>query len=189
MLLHDYLLDLSHLEYLHAGGIGSAGAAGVREQRSQGEDWVKSEREQVEAPCPPHFQALFNYSGPVTRRFGMTCHVPSLHVGYDEFAGPAGSLGRFRVCHAITPGRQQESHYFVTAARDFAVDKQDLTAGMHSALGKTLDEDVAATEAIEEMIGSLRQEPRDVLVRGDATCVSGRRLFDSMIRRESGSAG
>jgi vanillate O-demethylase monooxygenase subunit len=184
MLLHDNLLDLSHLEYLHAGGIGSAGAAEVLEHRTQGEDWVKSEREQVDAPCPPHFQALFGYSGPVTRRFGMTCHVPALHVGYDEFAGPAGPLGRFRVCHAITPGRKGETHYFVAASRDFALDDKALTQGMNSALGKTLDEDVAATEAIEQMITSLREEPRDVLVRGDATCVTGRRLFESMIRRE-----
>lgn len=194
MLLHDNLLDLSHLEYLHAAGIGSAGAAGVREQRSEGEDWVRSERQQTDAPCPPHFQELLAYRGPVTRRFGMTCHVPALHIGFDEFeraaAGPGEPLrlGGFRVWHAITPGRSKEAHYFVAAGRDFAPDDAALDAGMRQALSRTLDEDVMATESIEALIESLPERPRDILVQGDATCVRGRRLFESMIRAESKTA-
>ncbi len=192
MLLHDNLLDLSHLEYLHASGIGSEGAARVDERRTHGKTWVRSERNQIESACPPFFHAIFNYSGAVDRSFGMTCHVPGLHAGFDDFTRarsdpdrPGESLGRIRVQHSITPGRRLETHYFFTAARDFARGNEGLTQAMHAATEQTLSEDIAATEGIERMLHDLRSPPREVLLRGDATCVQGRRLFEALMRREA----
>ncbi len=192
MLLHDNLLDLSHLEYLHASGIGSEGAARVDERRTQGETWVRSERRQTESPCPPFFHVIFNYSGAVDRSFGMTCHVPGLHAGFDDFTRarsdpdrPGEILGRIRVYHAITPGRRRETHYFFAAARDFARDNEALTQAMCAATDQTLAEDIAATEGIERLLRDLPSPPREVLLRADATCVQGRRIFEALMRREA----
>jgi phenylpropionate dioxygenase-like ring-hydroxylating dioxygenase large terminal subunit len=192
MLLHDNLLDLSHLEYLHASGIGAEGAARVDERRTHGENWVCSERHQTETPCPPFFHAILNYSGAVDRRFGMTCHVPCLHAGFDDFTRarsdpdrPGESLGRIRVYHAITPGRRVETHYFFAAARDFARSNAALTQAMYAATEQTLSEDIAATEGIERLLRDLPSPPREVLLRADATCVQGRRLFEALMRGEA----
>jgi vanillate O-demethylase monooxygenase subunit len=194
MLLHDNLLDLSHLEHLHGGGIGSEGGASVPERVSEGVASIRSDRSYLAGPCPPAFQKFFNYSGEVDRHFGMTFHAPALHVGYDDFvqasqdpSGQGKSLGRIRVYHAITPGRDLESHYFFVAGRDFARDDDELTAAIQAVGEKTIGEDVFAAESIERMIGDLRDVPNDVLVKGDATCVKGRRLMEQMIRAEAGT--
>jgi vanillate O-demethylase monooxygenase subunit len=191
MLLHDNLLDLSHLEYLHASGIGSEGGSTVPETRSEGPGWVSSERYQASTPCPPYFQDVFEYRGLVQRRFGMTCHVPSILIGFDHFAramtpedSSGSSLGKFLVYHAITPARRHETHYFVAAGRDFALESDELSSAMSAALANTVGEDIAATEGIEGIVGGLSKGPVDVLVQGDLNCVRGRRLFESMIRAE-----
>jgi hypothetical protein len=61
---------------------------------------------------------------------------------------------------------------------------KDLIAGVLP----TLDEDMFATGEIEKMLSRFDSVPQEVLLHADTTCVSGRRLFEVMIRSENQSS-
>jgi phenylpropionate dioxygenase-like ring-hydroxylating dioxygenase large terminal subunit len=116
-LMHDNLLDLSHLGYLHKSTIASDGIAEAEELRDEGPGWMRSTRKMPNVSCPPIFAQFLNHSGQVDRVFGMKWHMPSVHAGFDYFhevaAEPCAGrmLGGIKVFHAITPGRLHDAHY------------------------------------------------------------------------------
>lgn len=186
-LMHDNLFDLTHLAYLHQSTIGAGGAdiCNVQEKRAHQDDWISSERVAQDVPCPPYFETAFQYKGGVRRRFGMKLHLPCLHVGFDDFSKPDGEkLGNVRVYHAITPATKHTAHYFFALGRDFATEDEGLTQAMMAGIMPTIEEDMFATQEIERIIQGLGEAPPEILIRADATCVQGRRLFEAMIRRE-----
>jgi phenylpropionate dioxygenase-like ring-hydroxylating dioxygenase large terminal subunit len=189
-LMHDNLLDLSHLGYLHRSTIASDGIAEAPEVRDEGPGWLRSTRNMKDVACPPLIGQLLNHSGRVDRAFGMKWHMPALHAGFDHFHevgeefGTGRQIGAFRVFHAITPGKSHDAHYFFALARTFARDDVALGEAFINGLRETLEEDMLATREIETMIASLPEMPQELLVRGDAHCVRGRKLLENMIRAE-----
>jgi vanillate O-demethylase monooxygenase subunit len=189
-LMHDNLLDLSHLAYLHKSTIASEGIAEAEEIREEGPGWLRSTRKMPNVDCAPIFAQFFNHSGQVDRAFGMTWHLPSIHAGFDHFHEVAAEpctgrfLGGIRILHAITPGKLADAHYFFGMARTFAKDDPQVGEAFMAGLAVTLDEDVAATQYIQAMVDSGPQPPQEILVRGDAHCVRGRRMLENLIRTE-----
>ena len=188
-LMHDNLLDLSHLAFLHKTTIASAGVAEAQEERADGPDWTRSTRRMNGVDCPPFFSAAFGYHGAVDRRFGLTFYLPCVHAGFDEFrrtaAGGSGEyLGSIRVYHAVTPGRLHDAHYFFALGRDFARGDVEFSNTMVNGLRLTLEEDMSATREIEAMLQGLGEVPREMLLRSDTHCVMGRRRLEEMIRKE-----
>jgi len=189
-LMHDNLLDLSHLAYLHKTTIASDGIAEAEEVRDEGPGWLRSTRKMPDVPCAPIFAQFLGHSGRVDRAFGMTWHLPSLHAGFDHFYEVAAEpctgrfLGGIRIFHAITPGRRHDAHYFFGMARTFAKEDPAVGEAFVNGLRVTLDEDIVATREIENMLGAHAQMPQEILVRGDTHCVRGRRLLEALIRAE-----
>lgn len=189
-LMHDNLLDLSHLGYLHQSTIASGGIAEAVEVRDEGPGWLRSARNMPDVTCPPIFAQFLNHSANVDRAFGMKWHMPALHAGFDHFhevaAEPCSGrfLGGIRVFHAITPGKLDDAHYFFGMARSFAREDAAVGAAFIEGLRVTLQEDMSATRHIQSMTASLASLPQEILVRGDAHCVRGRRLLEAMIRAE-----
>ena len=191
MLMHDNLLDLTHLGFLHQSTIASDGLADAREIRDAGEGWISSRREMSGVQCPLFFADTFEYSGAVDRAFGMKSYLPALHSGFDVFSRPANALSRageplgmIRVHHAITPGRLHDAHYFFAFGRNFARDDAGFGAAMIEGLRVTLEEDMSATREIEALLQNLDAIPDEKLLRTDAHCVEGRRIFERLIRAE-----
>lgn len=60
---------------------------------------------------------------------------------------------------------------------------------MLNGISHVAEEDLVATREIEAMIQGLSSAPAEVLLKADATCVRGRRLFESLIRKEMSAAG
>lgn len=55
---------------------------------------------------------------------------------------------------------------------------------MLASFNAVIEEDMLATREIEAMLTTLGTAPPEVLLKADATCVRGRRLFESLIRKE-----
>lgn len=191
MLMHDNLFDLTHLGFLHQTSIGAGDFGVVEERRTNGDDWICSERDFPNIDCPPLYNKVFNYYGKVDRAFGMKLHLPCLHAGFDFFHksrtdsdDPGALLGKLRVYHAITPATRNTSHYFFTVGRDFKCDDDIFGRQLLDSMINVIHEDLVATREIEAMIDGLGGAPQEVLLKADATCVRGRRLFEAMIRKE-----
>lgn len=195
MLMHDNLLDLSHLAYLHKSTIASDGLAEAKESRDEGPGWISSRRSMRNVVCPQYFAQIFGHDGPVDRAFGMTTWFPCLHAGFDEFrrvadadGGQGEELGTLSVYHAVTPGRLHDAHYFFAFGRNFARGDDALGAAMADGIRVTLEEDMSATREIEAMLGDLGEVPAELLLRSDAHCVQGRRRFAELIEAERDGA-
>lgn len=195
MLMHDNLFDLTHFAYLHKTSIGSGDFSSVEEQRENGDDWISSRRVFPDIDCPPFYADLFDYYGKIDREFGMKLYLPCLHVGFDnlfrattvdERAGEV--LGRIKVYHAITPATRNTAHYFFALGRTFKRDDAGFGQAMLDNISKVVEEDLVATLEIEAMITGLGGAPDEVLLKADATCVRGRRLFEGLIRKEQARA-
>lgn len=194
MLMHDNLLDLSHLGFLHQSTIASGGVCDVDEVRTEGPGWMQSDRRVEETDCPPFFNAFLGYEGNVDRTLALRFYLPCLHAGADTFYGAksssdrAGSkLGTLRVYHAVTPGTLTTAHYFFAFGRDFAQDNAEFGRDMVTGLRVTLEEDMLATKEIEGMLQMLGEIPKEALVRSDTHCVQGRRAMEKLIRNEAGA--
>lgn len=191
MLMHDNLMDLSHIAALHRTTIASDGVPDAVEQTWADDTCLSSERELKAVDCPPYFSALFGYAGKVNRKLLMRSYLPCLHVGEDKFvktdeAGSEGGdeLGTVYVYHAVTPATHDTAHYFFAMGRNFAVEDAAFGASMMQAIEATLDEDMFATREVHQMLDRLGYAPRELLIRSDAHCVKGRRLMEKMIRSE-----
>jgi vanillate O-demethylase monooxygenase subunit len=191
LLMHDNLLDLSHLGYLHQSTIASDGIAQAPEQRDEGPGWLRSTRHMDNVACPPLTSPFINYFGKVDRAFGMKWHLPCLHAGFDDLREPSNPphtgklLAGFKVYHAITPGKLHDAHYFFAIARTFAREDAAVGEAFINGLRVTLDEDMLATREIEAMFAAIADMPQEILVRGDTHCVRGRRMLEQMIRAEA----
>lgn len=195
MLMHDNLLDLTHLGFLHQSTIASGGLGQAPEERTEGPGWIRSTRALPDTECPIYFSGVFGYDGRVQRAFGLTFHFPCLHEGFDEFRRPPGAdgvpgeeLGSIRVYHAVTPGRLHDAHYFFALGRNFARQDDAFGKAMLDGIRVTLEEDMSATREIESMLRDLGDIPREMLLRSDTHCVQGRRLFETAIRAEQPGA-
>ena len=61
-------------------------------------------------------------------------------------------------------------------------------AAMIEGLRVTLEEDMSATREIEALLQNLDSIPDEKLLRSDAHCVEGRRIFERLIRAERDDA-
>jgi phenylpropionate dioxygenase-like ring-hydroxylating dioxygenase large terminal subunit len=190
LLMHDNLLDLSHLAYLHRTTIASDGIGKARELRDEGPGWLRSRRQMPRVQCPPIIAKLLDHHDLVDRSFGMKWYLPGLHAGFDDFHVVSDTpcsgrlLGAFKVYHAITPGRLHDAHYFFAVARTFARDDAAISEALIKDLRVTLEEDMTATREIEGMLQAHEVMPQEMLLRSDANCVQGRRKLEAMIREE-----
>jgi phenylpropionate dioxygenase-like ring-hydroxylating dioxygenase large terminal subunit len=187
-LLNDNLLDLTHVEVLHASTIGESGIGRVEEEVESGPTFISSFRTVADAPVPPAFSAFLGNRN-ADRRFGLKWNLPGLHYGFDSFSAPAPGgqggehIGRLNVFHAITPARRNSCHYFAATSRDFAIGDEAVSEIFRGAVAATLDQDVFAAVEVERLLQA-GGRPAEMLFRSDATLVKGRRLLEHMIAAE-----
>lgn len=186
-LLNDNLLDLSHLGFLHATSIGTEDNASAPEERTQGDRFIRSQRWLKNADCPPLMGQIANYQGSVDRLSGMTFHAPGFHAGIDDtfivddHVDRGGEcINAARVFHAVTPATAHETNYFFA----LGTTSEERVEGFKVTLGPVLDEDVFATEEIEKIIQTSVQLPPELMLKSDATAVSGRRMLQHMMDQE-----
>lgn len=187
-LLHDNLLDLSHIAYLHGNTLGGGSEASAVSSYSQsdGPNWVRSDRVLRKTTIPEHFAKYLGRSGLCDRYLPMFFYVPSLHVGMDDYRHPIDdpnvlgeSFGKLLVHHAVTPARRNTTHYFFATARNFG---RDADEEMVAAFNAVIREDVVGLEGVERMIRAMGDRlPADFIIRADKQQVLTRRKLEAMV--------
>jgi vanillate O-demethylase monooxygenase subunit len=195
MLMHDNLLDLTHLPYLHQTSIASGDFDQAAELHESGEHWISSDFTFKNIDCPPFYAEVFGYHGRIDRESGLKLHLPCLHAGYDRYwrAGELGQpgaapLGEVSIFHAITPATRHTAHYFFALGRNFRQADRVFGKTLMQGIEHVIDEDMSATREIEAMINRMASLPPEVLLKTDKSCVQGRRLFEQLIEKERQSA-
>ncbi|WP_245964710.1 aromatic ring-hydroxylating dioxygenase subunit alpha [Trinickia dinghuensis] len=189
-LIVDNLMDLSHVEYLHAGGLGSEAIKRGETEVIQNTNTVHSNRWCPDGMAPPVWDALFdNYGKPVDHWLDMRWDPPALlclDVGVTPVGAPRadGVSGYF--CHFLTPETETTTHYFWTASRTFKIHDTALDSNLSTAIHQAfVEEDVPMIEGVQTMMGGIPFDKMNpVLLQPDAGALRSRRVLKQLIEAE-----
>ncbi len=163
--LHENLLDLTHLSFLHAKSFGTPDYAKAPYETTLDEGHYQILRRVVPTTLPPIWAEPTGLMGVTTAaRIATSAFLsPGLHnvsvLFYDSaLPEPARPTYRIRTAHIPTPQTLGSTHYFIVHGRDFSLDDAAMTHTMHAQLWGAFNEDVEALEALEP-----------ILARGDAS--------------------
>lgn len=191
MLLHENILDLSHLTYLHAKTVGSPGIASAKLRVAEIPGGLSLMREvRGDAVEDTPLGKALGIEGLTDRIMEQYYIAPCLHTTGPEFRSaqdggrrPGHLFGAFRVIHAIVPETPTSSHYFWAFTRNFRKD-DDFTRVLHGHISAAVKEDVDASEDIERMIEPDARAEEDINSPADAAAVKGRRIMQRLIDAE-----
>lgn len=155
-LIHDNLLDLSHLGYVHLRTIG--GNAGVHmnaQMRVESDDsTVRVIRHMPDSVPPPTYTAAYPFQGNVDRWQEIEFCVTHLRIWTGAIDAGTDSLdntdrGGFhmRGFHGVTPETESTSHYFWTIATNPKSNQDEIKAKVVEQTAMTFDEDKVVIEA------------------------------------------
>lgn len=162
-LIHDNLMDLSHLGYVHLKTIGGNARIHMNAEmkiESEG-DMVRVVRYMPDSVPPPTYTAAYPFKGNVDRWQEIEFHVSHLRiwtgavdVGSDAMDAPERGGFHMRGFHGVTPETETTSHYFWTMATNPASDQDAIKAKVIEQTILTFDED---KEVIEAQFKNMRQ--------------------------------
>ncbi len=195
-LLHENLLDLSHVGWVHRNTIGGtpdahslANMATVREG-----DTVTVKRFLPGSTPPPTYVRAVGFQGPIDRWMKIEFFPTLIRVytgandagkGVDE-AGQMDTLGA-RIFNGVTPETEHTTHYFWSAAHNFKVDQPAVTEAFYNEIQNTFEEDKMVMEAQYQR---MRQLPnaRTIDIRSDLGGTQARRVIALRLAAESAPA-
>jgi vanillate O-demethylase monooxygenase subunit len=188
-LLNENLLDLTHLEFLHAGSIGMERIAETPITAEFDGDVVRVSRPMYGIECPPFFTKTMGLSGPIDRGQVAEFFPPGFHVTHVS-AKPAGDADDSRkyeqkALHGVTPARGNTTHYFWCHTRNYKIDDTEIQELMQHGLQTVFKQDVDASEAIEEIIANYEPDyPIELNLKADKAPLQARRLINQMVANE-----
>lgn len=194
-LLHENLLDLSHLTYLHENTIGSASVAGTGSEVDLREGYLEINR-RIKGETAENLSLARTVSmhGLVDRTMTQFFFPPSLHVTGSRFTSadqggdaPGKEFANARILHAISPETDRSSHYFWAFTRNFLRDDEGVSGRMLRSIGAALQEDIAAAEAVEANLTPDSDPSDDIHCRADTAALHGRRMMERLMKEETRS--
>ncbi|WP_409488472.1 Rieske 2Fe-2S domain-containing protein [Pseudomonas promysalinigenes] len=194
MLLHENLLDLSHLGFLHARNIGTPRVAQSAVEFEVRSDhmalWRNVNSDEFENQP---LGKLMGVKGLVDRVMEQQFFAPNLHITGPAFysareggVNPGQSFGAFRVFHGITPETPTTTHYFWGCSRNFEIEDNELDNIMRKFLRGVVDEDIEASETIERLITTGGTLVPEISAISDGAGLRGRRIMQSLIEKDLG---
>jgi len=191
--LHENLLDLSHLSYLHADSFGTPDyarapfRAAIDEQRGR----FALLRDVAPTRLPSLWARPTGLEGvDAVRSVRSEFLSPALHVVNVRFwahGQPEAERADMQVktAHVITPATRTSTHYFIYHARNFALQDAGVTRFMHEGLLAAFREDVAGLEAIEANVAATpAAEFIEVSFNADRANVAMRRHLKTLAERD-----
>lgn len=155
-LIHDNLLDLSHLGYVHLKTIGgNARQHMTAEMKVTAEgDTVRVVRLMPGTPPPPTYKAAWPFGDSCDRWQEIEFHVSHLRIwtgavepGTDAIDDPDRGGFHMRGFHGITPETEESCYYFWSMAGNKHPDMPETIATVIEQTRYTFDEDRAVIEA------------------------------------------
>ena len=181
--LHENLLDLTHLSYVHAGSFGTPDYARAPYEVASAEGRYRITRSVVPTRLPPVWARPTGLEHDHAARIATSEFLaPGLHVVRVKFYDanlPPQSRPQFevRTCHVPTPESHGSTHYFIVNSRDFALDDPGITEFMREQLMMAFREDVAALSRLEEVLAQSDPERYEISIAADAPAVAMRRYL------------
>jgi vanillate O-demethylase monooxygenase subunit len=192
--LHENILDLSHLSYLHMGSsFGTKEHATTRPVVSINDRQIEIWRD-VECRLPPMLGEPLGWAGQRgIRRSGTEWISPAMvmntveltNLEFPEQNPPSVPTGK--IAHLITPETRTSLHYFVTFNRNYVPDAEGVTEFIRNAQYKALQEDAFAMQRIQE-VASVDSDPDffEVDVAADQAGIAMRKRLKQLIDLEQG---
>lgn len=155
-LIHDNLLDLSHLGYVHLRTIGGNASIHMNAQMRVDSDdtHVKVTRHMPGSQPPPTYTAAYPFQGKVDRWQEIEFHVSHLRIwtgaadaGTESLDDPQRGGFHMRGFHGVTPETETTSHYFWTMATNPKDNREAIAAKVVEQTVLTFDEDKGVIEA------------------------------------------
>lgn len=155
-LIHDNLMDLSHLGYVHLHTIGGNASIHMNAQMNvDGDDsMVRVVRHMPDSVPPPTYTAAYPFKGNIDRWQEIEFHINHLRIwtgaidaGTDDLNNPDRGGFHMRGFHGVTPETDTSSHYFWTMATNPEHDPEAVTAKVLHQTRLTFDEDKVVIEA------------------------------------------
>lgn len=155
-LIHDNLMDLSHLGYVHLRTIGGNASIHMNAQMNiEGEgDVVRVVRHMPGSVPPPTYTAAYPFVDKVDRWQEIEFHVTHLRIwtgavdaGTESLDDPARGGLHMRGFHGVTPETETSSHYFWTMATNPLRDAEAIKDKVVEQTILTFDEDKVVIEA------------------------------------------
>ena len=183
--LHENLLDLTHLSFLHAKSFGTPDYAGAAYDTEIGDGHFVVKRNVVPTTLPPVWAKPTGIegAGQAARIVRSEFRSPGMHevsVSFYDCTLPEDARETFRIrtAHLPTPETATRTHYFVVHGRDFAQHDEAMTRFMHEQLFVAFHEDVAGLALQEEVLA--RTPPHELYefsVGADGPSVAMRRYL------------
>ena len=194
-LITDNLMDLSHVEFLHKGILGSEAIKRGEHELLQNGTTVWSNRWCPDGLAPPAWDHMFkDYGKPVDHWLYMRWDAPAhmlLDVGITPTGRPRSEGIWMYGTDILTPKNQTSTYYFWGVARDHDKDNDEMgkiwTSAIEVAFGTQDKPMIEAQQGMLEALGVIDLDEVDpVLLPMDSATVRCRRVLDQL-RREDGT--
>jgi phenylpropionate dioxygenase-like ring-hydroxylating dioxygenase large terminal subunit len=191
--LHENLLDLTHLSYVHAGTFGTPDYARAPYEVNSRDGYYQITRRVIPTRLPPVWGQPTGLLHDHAARIATSEFLsPGLHVVSVTFYDcdlPASSRPEFRIrtCHVPTPETHGSTHYFIVHSRDFALQDTSVTSFMREQLMLAFAEDVAALNRLEQVLADSGDDRIEISFAADAAAVAMRRYLKKRALSESNS--
>ncbi len=152
--LHENLLDLSHLTFLHAQTFGTPDYARAPYSTEITSTTIKVNRTVQPTRLPPIYADPLGLNGVDAARIATSTYVnPGLSISavvLRDLSKPEDARidHHIRTAQLVTPCDRDSVHYHFVIARDFATESADVSAFILSAVGAAFAEDVFALESM-----------------------------------------
>lgn len=188
--LHENLLDLSHLSFLHANSFGTPEYARAPVETKIDGELIEVWRH-VECRLPPIYAEPLGWQGErALRSSGSRFVSPGLHVNTGIFRNldrPEKNVVQpnIRVAQVITPETARSTHYWTLQARNFARGDERMGEFMIGQQLAAFREDVFAIERIDELQRLEADRPfREISIPTDKAGVVMRRRLKQLADQE-----
>jgi vanillate O-demethylase monooxygenase subunit len=190
--LHENLLDLTHLSYVHADSFGTPDYARAPYEVESREGYYRITRSVIPTRLPPVWGRPTGLLHEHAARIATSeFRSPGLHVVgvtfYDSRLPVAGRPEfRIRTCHVPTPETHGSTHYFIVHSRDFALADAGITEFMRGQLMGAFNEDVAALGRLEAVLADPPEDYYEISFASDAAAVAMRRYLKERAHAAAG---
>ncbi|WOE32570.1 MULTISPECIES: aromatic ring-hydroxylating dioxygenase subunit alpha [unclassified Acinetobacter] len=179
--MHENLMDLTHLTFLHAQTIGTPDYASAPYKTELKEGHYKLIREVVPTTLSKVWGETTGLANTHTAARIATSEFlsPALHqvsVAFYDAALDQKQRTTYKIhtAHILTPETQNTMHYFIVHGRDFALEDQAIEDFMHEQLFAAFQEDVEGLGALEAVLDDQDQHHFEISVASDSPAVATR---------------
>jgi len=199
MLLVDNLLDLTHLQFVHATTLGTNAISAAPITTDREDNLVRVTRWIMDSPPPPFFQKAGGFAADLhIDRWQIIEYTPPGFVRLDVGGAPTGTGARegdrsqgisMRNLNAITPETDTTTHYFWAQAHDFQIDDPTVTELLYQQVWTAFQEDLFVIKKQQENISAFGDGMADqVDFNQDSGGIQARRIVDRIIGEEQEGA-